>query len=292
MIKRMICTAVLFAAQGAHAQAAEAGIERGTGTPSNATATVSPSTVAQAFDRAGEARSSFALSVGTSVSSGHFSLPSRSRIWATAVGLRYEVGGLRLTGSIPYMSISSAGQVIAGIDSTPVIVGGVPRSRRTTNKGLGDLTLGASYTLPANPAGLDIELSGRVKLPTASDSSGLSSGKSDFSAGIQLSKAVGRFAPFVSATYRVFGDSARFQLKDGFAGSVGTSILVGDRGVLLTSYHYAQRASRFLPDSHELFAGVSTPIAASRLRLTGFGTAGLSHGAAAISGGIGVAINL
>ena len=131
-----------------------------------------------------------------------------------------------------------------------------------------------------------------MKLPTASAGSTLSTGKTDVSAGVQLTKTFGRVAPFVSATYRVFGDPAIIDLKNGFAASAGTSIGLGKRTVTLFSYHYAAAATALVRDSHELFAGLSTGLPGSRVRVTGFATAGLSSGAAASSGGISLSLDL
>ena len=267
------------------------------GTPSNATATVSPATVAGAMTRdddrrsAEEGQSSFGLSIGTSVASGDFGSADRSRIVSTALGARFTTGALRLSASLPYMNIRSRGIVFSGIDGTPVIAAGArPGAPRITVHGVGDMTLGAAYTIQESGAAPEVELSGRIKVPTASDDSQLSTGKTDASAGIQLAKTVGRVAPFVSATYRWFGDTPIVRLEDGFAASAGASVGFGGSAVGLFSYHYAQAATRLIRNSHELFGGVSARLPGSAIRLTGFATAGLSSGAAATSGGISLAL--
>ncbi len=260
-----------------------------TGSPSNATATVSPTSVDDAVSRA-NASDGFDISLGTSLASGRFGTASGSTISSTALGLRYAVGGLRLSVSVPYMRIRTAETIFAGIDSTPVLASTAIAGRKSTYSGMGDITVGASYTLPSAPDAVEIELSVRAKLPTASRSSSLSTRKADYSGGVQISKPIGRFAPFASATYRVLGDPAGFELRNGFAASAGSSYIISDSAVLLASYHYARAASRLVRDSHELFAGASTRLPHSRLRLTGFVTHGLSDGAARISGGISLAV--
>jgi hypothetical protein len=270
------------------ASTSSSGPARTTGSPSNAGATVSVTSVDSAAAR-GTGTGAIDISLGTSLASGKFGTSSRSTIWSTALGVRYAVDGLRLSASVPYMRLRSADTIFTGIDSTPVLVSTAPSGPRTTHRGLGDATLGASYTLPAAPSAVEIELSGRAKLPTASRSSGLSTRKADYSAGVQITKAIGRFAPFASGTYRILGDPAGFDLRNGFAASVGTSYIVSSNAVLLTSYHYARAASRLVGDSHELFAGASTRLPGSRLRLTGFVTHGLSDGAARTSGGVSLA---
>ena len=261
-----------------------------TGSPSNGTATVSPASVAAAVSRPDD-ENSFGLSLGTSVASGKFGASSDTHIWSTALGVRYSTGALRLSASLPYMRISSAGTVFSGIDSTPVVVSTISPGVRTTYDGLGDLTLGASYTIPAAQDGLEVEVSGRVKLPTATDASGLSTGRADYSAGVQVTRQAGPFAPFGSLTYRVFGDPHGLSLRDGLAASAGSSLVISENVIALASYHYARAASRVVRDSHELFAGASYLVPDSKLRLTGFATAGLSSGAAAVSGGVSVAVD-
>lgn len=262
-----------------------------TGSPSNATATVSPASASDALEGRAPNDATFGLSLGTSYASGDFGADTNTNIWATALGARYSLGALRLNASIPYMRIRSNGTVFTGIDSTPVVVGR-GTGPRLVHKGLGDLTLGASYALPAMAEDTEIEVSGRIKLPTASNSSGLSSGKVDYSAGIQATRIVGKMAPFVSATYRIFGDSRDLRLNDGIAASAGTSLSVGERTILLVSYHFAQKASYLVSDAHELFAGASHGFAGNRLRLSGYLTAGLSSGAAAGSGGVSLSVRL
>lgn len=262
-----------------------------TGSPSNAASTVSTVTATNALDSPVPGDSSLTLSLGSSFASGKFGGASATNIWATAAGARLSFGALRLNASIPYMRIRSNGTVFTGIDSTPVIVAR-GTGRRSVHKGLGDLTLGASYALPAMTANTEIELSGRVKVPTASRSSALSSGKTDFSVGAQATQVVGKFAPFASVTYRFFGDSEQLRLKNGIAASAGSSLALDDKTVLLASYHYAQKASSLISDSHELFAGASRGFSDNRLRLSGYVTAGLSRGAAAASGGLSISVRI
>ena len=288
VLRWLVGSAGLLVAQASLAQASSRTIAP-PGSPSNATATVSPTSVAQALNPPERSAPSFDMSLGTSLVSGHFGLPTRSSIWSTAFGARFAVGGLRITGSVPWMRVRSATRIFTGIDSTPVLVGGAPLGPRRTVRGFGDLTLGAAYTLSGSPDGLEVEVSGRVKLPTASDAS-LKSGKVDYSAGVQVTKVIGGGAPYASVTYRIFGDPRGLDLKNGFAASAGLSASVGP-AVLLGSYHYAHRASSFVGDSHELFGGASIPIA-SRLRGTAFVTKGLANGAAAVSGGIGLSLAL
>lgn len=258
--------------------------------PSEGTATVSPFTAAASVDPTNTS-SIVELSLGTSLATGDFGSSSDTSIWSTAMGARATLGNVRLSASIPYMRLRSNATIFTGIDSTPIVVA-TGEGRNRTNEGFGDITLGASYTLQHDPGDIEIEVASRVKLPSASGGSGLSSGKTDYSLGLQATKAINNIAPFASLTYRFLGDPNGFDLRNGLAASVGGSAVVSRRTVLLASYHYARAASRFVNDAHELFLGFSRELPGQRLRLTGFGTAGLSSGAAAGSGGLAVSLSL
>ena len=292
MIKWLFVAMAITAADQAVAAPEPAPESPSVNSPSNATATVSPTTVAAITDvDTPGSRSRLDVSLGSSYAGGDFGAARNTSLFTTALGVRYAIGNIRLSASIPYMHLRSNGIFFTGIDSTPIVVarGTGPR---VTAKGIGDVTLGASYTLPQETAGVELEFSGRVKIPTAARSTGLSSRKTDYSAGVQATKTIGRIAPFASVTYRIFGDPRIIELRNGFAASAGSSYVVDDKTVLLASYHYARAASRLIANAHELFAGASRSMAADRVRLTAYATAGLSSGAAAGSGGLSVSLKL
>lgn len=241
----------------------------------------------QAQQDAAPPRSDLSLSLGASAWDGDFGAPTDSRISSILLGLRYRVGGLRLSANIPRMHIRSDGSIFTGIGGTPLYTAPTVSPSQRVRSGIGDLTLGAAYLLPQDSGlGFDLEVSGSVKLPTASKASQLSTGKTDYSAGVTVSKTYGRLTPSVSATYRWFGDTPTWDFQNGFELSAGASYAVTDRTVVLAHYVYTKAATNLIADSHELLAGVSVPLAGDRLRLTGFASKGLSKGAADVSGGL------
>lgn len=240
----------------------------------------------------GETASPLSVTVGASWLRGDFGAATDTQVWSVPIGVRYTTGNLRLTANIPYMRIESDGLLFTGIDGTPLVVAPRTPSFNRVRKGLGDVTLGAAYTLPSeSTAGFDVELQGRVKLPTASRSSGLSTRKTDWLVGAEVSRTYGAVTPFVSASYRFFGDMDGWDLRNGMAASVGATVAVGSN-TLIGSYDYARRASRFVGDSHELFAGFSGPILQNKVRWTIYGTAGLSRGAPDAGAGLSLAIGI
>ena len=232
-------------------------------------------------------RDAVTLSLGGSAWSGDFGSHSTTDISAGLLSAQYNRGDWHVAATLPYTRITTAGDVFLGIGATPLIVRPETTSVRRVNEGVGDLTLNASYLTPGLPAlGLDIELLGGVKIPTASSASRVSTGKSDFSLGSELSRPIGRIVPFVSVIYRDFGSSSRLPLRDGIASSVGASYVVSDQIVVNASYDYARSASHFVSDAHEIVASASYRFPHYNIRLSSYASAGLSQGAPAISGGL------
>lgn len=220
--------------------------------------------------------SKFSLSASTGVdySTGDYGAAEETEILVIPFTLRATTGQLAFTASVPYLRIDGPGNVVIGPGGKPLP--GLP-TEGGEREGIGDLTLGATYTFPADRlGGLEFGLGGRVKLPTSDESDQLTTGETDFTATGEISYPMGNVIPFASVGYRFLGDPEGFDLENGFTTSVGTSVVVG-RSVLIASYDYAEAISPLAEDSHELFGGLSAPLG-SRLTLTGYGIAGLSEG--------------
>jgi len=235
--------------------------------------------------------SALTLGLGGSDWSGDYGYTSNTNIAAALLTARYSVGNLRLSASLPWMRIDSLSTVYAGVDGAPLVVAPGAWAGRSRREGVGDLTLGSAYLIQTPPAwGVDVDAFARIKLPTGA--SRISTGQTDVSFGADVSRPIGRLAPFVTLGYRHFGDLPTLPLHDGFAGSVGASYLFANRVTVLAAYDYAERTSRFIADASDLTGSVSAPIGRSGLRLTGYAAAGLSSGAADVSGGLSLSLGL
>ena len=233
------------------------------------------------------------LDVGSSDLSGDFGAGKTTNIAVVQATASYRLDGLRLTASAPWMRIDSPGAVFTGIEGTPIIADPEATGVHKVRQGVGDLTLGASYLLPATLThGVDADLLFRIKAPTATASSHLSTGSADYAFGSTLTKSVGRFSPLVTVFYRVFGTAPMFNLKNGVLTSIGSTYSFSPGLVGLLTYDYAQRASRFISDSHQISASLSSVIPNTPLRLTSFVSGGLSRGAPAVSAGLSLSLRL
>ncbi|WP_150292220.1 transporter [Sphingobium estronivorans] len=221
------------------------------------------------------AGSSLSAIAGIDYSSGDYGTGVDTNILVVPMGLRYRTGNLRFTATLPWLRINGSSAIVGG-GAGGVIID--PDAPRTTRSGLGDLTLGVGYQIPEEQMGFGLDLSARVKLPTASRSRALGTGKVDVTVAAEVSKSFGIVTPFANVGYRMPGDPSGFTLHNAWQASGGASVVLG-KSVLIASYDYRESSSDFARDSREIFGAFSTPLT-DRLIFTLYGTGGLSKGAA------------
>jgi hypothetical protein len=230
------------------------------------------------------------FSSGLDYSQGKYGADTKTEIIYLPFTARLAAGDFNISATLPFTRISGAGDVVAGGTTGPIVIrrrgrtitipGSVtpPVTTRTSVSGLGDASIAAGYSLPESlsPAWL-VEFQGRVKIPTASLSKGLGTGKADFGIALEVSRQLGAVTPFVNFGYRVLGDPAGIDLRNGVTASAGFSV-DGSAGTFLASYDYSAKSVATSTDSHSLFASYSSRIS-GRLLLTGYGLAGLTSSA-------------
>jgi|TARA_R100000501_G_scaffold17911_1_gene34648 hypothetical protein len=226
--------------------------------------------------------SGFSASTGVAYWQGDFGLPTRSNLLVVPLSLKYDFGDLRVWGTLPYMRVESDALLFAGTDGGPIEAGAaISPGQARVRDGLADLTLGGTWSLTRSAEdGFDVDVTTRVKLPTASNDSGLSTGKTDVTLAADIAKPIGGIVPYVSAGYRFLGDPDGFDLNNTLHLAGGFSVPLGERGdtVALLAYEYDESPSRLVDDGHELFSAVSGSIN-DRFSWTGYGSVGLNEGA-------------
>lgn len=235
----------------------------------------------------------FSLSSGVGYTVGDYGESGDTEVLSAPLDLQLQSGRLRLTASIPYLRVESPANVIGG-GQGPIFVDPTPPSTpsRLVREGFGDLVLGASYALARRaPGGLAVELSGRVKLPTASTAKALGTGKTDMFVALDVARPSGVWTPFMTVGYLMSGDPAGYDLRNSLAASAGTVVRLSDRVRGVLAYDYAQAVSAGIADSHALFGGLSGPLA-SKLDWTLYGSAGLSEGSPDAGGGLRLTLRL
>jgi hypothetical protein len=225
------------------------------------------------------------LTTGLDYSSGDYGEAEKTNILVAPFSASWRTEAFRLSATLPFVSIDGPAGVVLGPDGKPLPgVEGVAGKR----SGLGDVSLGASATLPTLPGGLSVDLIGRVKLPTSKEEDGLGTGKTDVTVGADLTYPIGPVAPFLSVNYRMLGDPEGVDLDNSWATSLGASVVFG-RSVAILSYDYAQASSPGFEPSKEIFGALSAPLT-GKVNGTLYGTAGLSDGSADY--GVGVLLSL
>jgi hypothetical protein len=193
------------------------------------------------------------LSLGTGLhySTGDYGSGIDTQIVSVPLMARYERERLILKLTVPWIEISGGATVIPGVgavtNTSPGRRGGpgATASTNTSASGLGDTVASATYALfydTASRSGVD--LTGRVKLPTADEDEGLGTGKLDVGAQVDLYKAIDRITYFGGVGYTVLGDAPHLALKDDVWNfNLGASYRIDARDSAGLSYDWRQPLS-------------------------------------------------
>jgi hypothetical protein len=127
--------------------------------------------------------------------------------------------------TVPYLSVTSPANVVPGVGSFDS-----SRSRRrraagtTTESGLGDTVASATYNAYYDSAaGRGLDLTGRIKLPSADADKGLGTGSTDESVQVDVYQTFDRLTVFADVGYTFFGHSDFVQLDNAPNYGVGAS---------------------------------------------------------------------
>jgi hypothetical protein len=219
------------------------------------------------------------VTTGLDFSSGDYGGPDKTRILVAPLSFRLSKGSFRVSATLPYLRLEGPANIVGGGESGPIVIDPTGLGPQRRRQGLGDLSLGVDYLVPAKAlGGLELKLGARVKLPTSDPDDGLSTGKTDLALVADLSKPMGAVSPFVTLGYRMPGDPRGFDLRNTLAVSAGSSLTLG-KLVAIGSYDYAGASSPLSFASHSLFTALARPLS-KRATLIGYGNVGLSRGAA------------
>ena len=231
-----------------------------------------------------ERDSQLSLLVGYEFSRGEFDASDDTEISYVPFTLKYQRGDWIVGLTVPYLRIKGPGDVVRGADGNLVIAsdgGGT-----TTESGLGDVVAALSYTLyPSRPSLPVLELSGRIKLPTADEDEGLGTGETDYTLQADVSKRFGAFSSFATLGYRFLGDSSDLDLEDGFLASLGVGYRYSPRVSLGLAFDYREASTDGSDDARELVPYTSFRVS-DRLTLGTYGVVGFSDASSDLALGV------
>lgn len=177
----------------------------------------------------------FSLETGMDYNTGKYGGTQSTDITYVPVIGKYQGKEWTLKMTIPYLKISGPANVIA-INGAG-LTGAATTNTRSTRSGLGDVVVAATHNAyNGGASGLVVNLTGKVKLGTASSTNGLGTGKNDYSLQSDLYKATGNYTTFGTFGYRVYGSPATYTLKNAFFGWIGVSYKFGQEtngGIML-----------------------------------------------------------
>ncbi len=159
----------------------------------------------------------FSLGTGLNYSSGKYGTSTVTKILSIPFTARYDEGPWTLKLTVPYLRVRGPANVIPGIGRFD---NSGRRSRRqgqatTTESGVGDTVASATYNAYYDSAAKgDIDVTARLKLPTADADRGLGTGSTDESFQIDLYKTAARVTLFGDLGYTFFGHSDFVQLQN------------------------------------------------------------------------------
>lgn len=216
------------------------------------------------------------ISVGADYSSGDYGTTPDTDILAIPIGFKLKQGDFFARASLPWLRVD--GPAVPG-DGGALPGGGATGQR----SGLGDLTMAVGYSLPIGDSTY-FDLTGKVKVPTASQTDGLGTGTTDFTAEGELTQLFGQTSVSVRGGRRFNGANAAFPLEDVWQAGGSVYHTSGPVTVGL-DYDWREGALPIAPDRSELTGSLAYKLNES-FRLQGYAFTGLSDGSPNLGGGL------
>lgn len=227
----------------------------------------------------------FSFSSGFDFSSGDYGDTEDTDIWYVPFLFRYEWFPLTARLTVPYLEITGPGGVVVG-DGRPLVVG--PTSGpRTTETGVGDVVASIMYSFEPPPTSLVpfIDLTLKVKFPTADESRGLGTGSYDYIFQGDVSESFGMLTPLAAFGYKLKGDAPGVPLDNVFFASGGLAYKFTDQLTSGAFVDWQENAAARADDALELspyFTWKFNPT----WSFTGYGVVGFTDGSPDEGGGV------
>ena len=242
---------------------------------------------------AGAATADTTVSVGIDYATGDYGGSENTDTLSIPVGIKYETGAWTLRASLPYVraeGIYNRDQAVVLDDNgKPDDNGGGAgaggATEKRTESGIGDLTVGAYYTLINNPNGYGLDLGGKAKLATADKKKTLiTSGENDYSIQADVYRSLPNVALFATLGYTIKGEPSGVSYKNPLYTSLGFSMPLPSGHTAGAAWDYRQKITSGGDPVSELSAFYSIKLAANN-KLQLYLVKGLSDGSPEFGGG-------
>ncbi|MGE4063687.1 MAG: hypothetical protein AB7E79_09995 [Rhodospirillaceae bacterium] len=222
----------------------------------------------------------FRATTGFDFSSGKYGADKPTEVLYVPFTLQATKGPWTLKGDLSWLRVSGPALLLDGS-----AVGTVPVRTSGSAAGPGDINLYARYSVESlYDNNLFVDITGRVKIPTASFAKGLGTGEWDQSLQVDVATMFGNIVPFGVIGYRFTGEPAGFTLRDVVYGTLGVQYTWSPR--LSTGVYYDVRQSS-IPTAaapQEGTAYVNFKLS-DRVSVTAYGVLGFSKNSPDAGGG-------
>lgn len=217
-------------------------------------------------------RTTVQLASGISFSDGDYGRTSSTQVVSIPLSLRVRRGPWSLRLALSHLTIDGPASIV---DADGGEVAGDPTDTRS---GFGDVSVTVARYLDLTAT---TRLTGevRVKLPTASQSERLSTGTTDVMLRGRLTQELGDLSLRAGAQRRFAGGDGRVVVRDTWGASGGASLALEGEVITGIDLTWLQSSYAGNGDSSNATAFVSMPLA-RRIRMTGYGAAGVSRNSA------------
>ncbi len=203
--------------------------------------------------------------IGVDFNSGDYGEDDRTDIYSSSVFVKLEYEPITVKVLVPYVVVDGPAIPGEGATSTQADSG--------VRHGIGDVVTTVTYTYwPEREYVPIVDVSTKVKIPSASSSDDIGTGHTDVTFGVEVTEVVDRVSVFGSAAYRIKTGS---EFNDIWLVSVGTSLRLGRLASVGVAYDFREGSTDSSGESHEI-----APFASFRLsdhwRFGPYGIFGLS----------------
>lgn len=209
---------------------------------------------------------------GIDYSSGKYGNESSTDILYLPLTIRYDAENWQTKVTLPWLSIDSGGEVVIGPGGE--IIGGTGQSE----SGIGDTTIGVTrFVYPGSDTLPMVDVTGKIKIPTADESKGLGTGEMDFSIDTDLIKTIGQHSLFFNLGYKIYGDPPDFDYNNVFYTSIGDAYRY-QPGTTLGVFYDAREATTDTTEGMSEIMGYVDHRLNRKWKIMTYGVAGFSDG--------------
>jgi hypothetical protein len=232
--------------------------------------------------------SGFSFSGGIDYTTGAYGSTTDTEILSVPFSMKYETERWTFAVTAPYISINGPGDVVGGTDSPIVTKKGKSKgvTTQTEESGLGDIVGAVSYSVVVpNDTLPGVDLTGKIKFPTADESKNLGTGEFDYTLLVDVYQRFGRLTPYAGVGYRVLGEPDGVELNNQFLLGVGASYDLSESLVGGLALDDRTSSSDQSDDPLELTPYLTWKATRS-LKFNVYGVLGLSDGSPDYGGGV------